>query len=155
MKLLAVATLVACHATPSAPPKLAKPIDSLAFYVGTWHCEGTEYGPKVEHWTATVEVRPELDGSWLSVRMVGPGANRTDEHKGYDPEAKRWVHVAVGNDGLFALVTSPGWTGDHMVFTAEPDDQTRTTFTKLGERKYSHAVTRGDEKLWDKVCTKG
>ena len=151
-RLLAACALVACHATPAAPT-LVKPLDSLAFYVGTWHCEGMFHDPD-EHWTATVKVAPELGGTWLEVQMIGPGTNRTVEHKGYDQTLKRWVHVAVGNDGVFGLVTSPGWDGDRMVFVSEPDDGTRTTFTKLGARRYSHAVTRGDAKVWEKVCSR-
>lgn len=163
--IAAVGLASACGAAPprpAPPPALRAPLDSLAFYVGTWSCRGTTFaaeGQPEEHWTARVEVQPELDGRWLSVQMSGPDRSRTAEHKGYDPATKTWHHVAVTNDGSWATLTSAGWDGATMVFV--PDDRsdpTRTTFTKLGERAYSHAVTRptehGDVKIWEKVCTK-
>jgi hypothetical protein len=134
-------------------------MDSLAFYVGSWQCSGTSFAtaeqPKEEHWQARVEVAPELGGHWLSVQMIGPGDNRTVEHKGYDPEHRRWTHVAMLADGTWSWLASPGWDGNHMVFTPQPDDDTRATFTKLGDRAYSHAVSkRSGEKQWEKVCKK-
>jgi hypothetical protein len=170
--VLAIAGLPSCApaaapttAAPDRPAAVAlkPPLDSLAFYVGTWRCKGTWYATSTEPeetWEATMEVEPELDGTWLSVKMIGPGANRTIEHKGYNPTKKRWDHIAVLQEGSWALFTSPGWTGSAMVFT--PDDpaekSTRATFTKLSETSYSHVVTRetdhGVEKVWEKVCTK-
>ncbi|HEU0034154.1 MAG TPA: DUF1579 family protein [Kofleriaceae bacterium] len=158
-KLLALIPLAACaHAPAPKTPKLEPPIDSLAFYVGTWRCHGTSYATAdtpQQTWDAIVKVTPELDGTWLGVEMIGPGVNRTVEHKGYDPDTKRWIHVAVGNGGLFALVTSHGWTGNHMDFVPEPDDHTKTTFTKLDDTHYNHAVSSADgRKIWEKTCAK-
>lgn len=83
------------------------------------------------------------------------------EHKGYDAAAKRWVHLAVVNDGSWGIMSSPGWTatGSQMVFTpADRPDGTQATFTKISETAYSHSVSRttdkGSEKLWEKRCTK-
>src|SRR5690349_1992024 len=94
MKRLApilVAT-AACASAPRATPStmaLKAPLDSLQFYVGSWQCSGTSFAgkdqPKDETWQARVEVEPELDGMSLHVQMIGPGENRTEEHKGYDP----------------------------------------------------------------------
>lgn len=153
-------------AAPSPPPPavaLKPPLDTLAFYVGTWQCKGTSFvtseQPKEEKWDATVKVAPELDGTWLSVQMIGPDMNRTIEHKGYDPAAKRWVHLAVFNEGGWSILASPGWDGNHMTFTPEDkSDKSRGTFTKLSETSYSHGVTRdtdkGVEKVWEKICNK-
>lgn len=150
--------LTACAPTaaPAVVPRLKPPLDSLAFYVGSWQCKGVSYGKADEHWDATIEVAPELGGAWVSVKMTGPGDNHTIEHKGYNPESKRWTHVAVVNDGGWAVMSSPGWTGNQMVFTPEDKtDTTHATFTKLGERSYSHAVAQADgKKVWEKVCTK-
>jgi hypothetical protein len=52
----------------SAPPPLAvaalkPPLDSLAFYAGTWQCKGTSHATKdqpEEKWEARMEVEPEL-----------------------------------------------------------------------------------------------
>jgi len=145
----------------TATPKIRPPLDTLAFYVGEWSCKGTQFATKdqkEEHWDAKIIVAPELDGSWLSVHMIGPGANRTIEHKGYDPVAKKWVHVAVGLEGSWGAITSPGWTGAQMVFD-DPNEHTIATFTRIDERHYSHAVANdaehGGERVWEKLCTKG
>ena len=148
--------LAACSSDKPAPVALVKPLDTLAFYVGDWACKGTQYANgKVEHWDAKVIVAPELDGTWLNVQMIGPGTNRTVEHKGYDAVRKQYVHVAVGIEGSWGLVTSPGWTGNAMVFD-DPIDHTRATFTHIDDTHYSHAVTSAQgERLWEKLCTKG
>jgi hypothetical protein len=160
--------LVACAAkgapAPSAPkpPALDPALKSLEFYVGSWSCKGTNYAAdgKVEKtWEARLEVVPVLDGKWLSVQMIGPGMNRSAEHKGYDAEKKRWVHVYVGNDGGWGTMTSDGWTGSSMVFLDPEDASGYAKFTKIDERTYSHGVTvkteqGGERKAWEKVCTK-
>jgi hypothetical protein len=137
---------------------LVAPLDSIAFYIGHWRCKGTEYTDDrpVKTWDAIVDVAPELDGRWVSVHMSGPGDNETSEHKGYDPVAKRWIHVAVTNAGSWGVISSPGWTGAQMVFTgSDPKDDTHTVFTKLSDRAYSHAVVQSNgDKVWDKLCAK-
>lgn len=165
---LAIVTAAACGAPAGSTgplvlrPSLQVPMDSLSFYVGTWRCKGTSWGTAgegVETWQASVVVMPELDGKWLSVQMIGPDSNRTIEHKGYDPATKTWHHLAVTNDGSWGTMTSKGWDGSRMVFTPDDrEDKTRATFTKRGEREYSHTVSRaseqGEQMLWEKICTK-
>ena len=153
--IAAVLLLAGCGKSTPAPIALVKPLDTLQFYVGTWSCKGTQYGAKIEHWDAKVIVAPELDGTWLSVQMIGPGTNRTIEHKGYDAVRKQYVHLAVGVEGSWGMVTSPGWTGNTMVFD-DPVDHSRATFTRIDDTHYSHAVASAQgERLWEKVCTKG
>lgn len=145
--------LLAACASPKPPP-LAPSLGSLAFYVGSWQCTGTDF-ERSETWTARVRVAPELDGTWLSVQMLGPGMNRTIEHKGFDPATKKWIHIAVAGDGAWGTLSSTGWSGASMEFV--PDDKTdtsRATFTKLDDRRYSHSVSRDGTKLWEKTCTK-
>jgi hypothetical protein len=170
VSFLTVPTALACGASTTPAPAsaarpvvLAPPMSSLSFYVGSWQCDGTSFATqgqaKEEHWKARMEVAPELDGKWLSVQMIGPKQNRTAEHKGFDPVARRWVHVAVGNDGSWVTMSSPGWTGSHMVWTPDASQEKyHATFTKLGEDRYAHLVVadtdHGEEKIWQKVCTK-
>jgi hypothetical protein len=159
---LAIAVVAGC-ATPrtTAPPRspLAPSLSDLAFYVGEWDCRGTTYAKTgEEHWNAKVIVEPELDGSWLSVQMIGPGASRTVEHKGHDAEGT-WVHMSVAPSGQWVVLTSPGWMGSQMVYrSTDKTDPTLTTFSKIDERTYSHGDARptdhGLEKQWEKVCTK-
>jgi hypothetical protein len=149
--------------TPLTAAALKPPLDTLAFYVGSWQCKGTFYPTKEEpeetKWEATLTVEPELGGAWLSVKMHGPGESRSVEHKGYDATAKKWIHLAVTASGGWSLGSSTGWNGSEMVWLpADPTEKTRATFTKLSETSYSHVVTietdKGVEKYWDKVCTK-
>jgi hypothetical protein len=169
LALLAMSTLPACAATAPAPqtqpaartPKLDPALQSLAFYVGSWDCKGTWFtdtGQVEKQWSAGIQVEPELDGKWLSVKMTGPDDNRTVEHKGYDPTSKRWIHVAVANDGSWVALSAPGWTGASMVFSPDQPDGTHATFTRLSDTSYSHEVTRDTERgpatLSKKVCTK-
>ena len=83
--IAAVLLLAGCAQSTPAPIALVKPLDTLQFYVGNWTCKGTQYGAKVEHWDAKVIVAPELDGTWLSVQMIGPGTNRTIEQRATTP----------------------------------------------------------------------
>jgi hypothetical protein len=103
-------------------------------------------------------VRPELDGKWLSVQMLGPGMSRTAEHKGYDADKKRWVHLAVANDGTWGILISDGWTGTSMKFLDPEDPSGYALFTKISDREYSHGVTLTTgptpQKAWEKVCQK-
>ena len=168
MKPTILLVLAACATGPARTaraPALKAPLDTLAFYVGSWQCKGTSFvtaeQPAEETWDARVEVTPELDGTSLFVQMFGPGDNRTAEHKGYDAETKTWHHVAVGNSGFWAAMISPGWDGSRMVFAPAggiEDARERATFAKHSDREYSHAVSRvtdhGDEKVWEKICTK-
>lgn len=162
--------LVACAAkaapAPAAPqaqvPALDPALQSLAFYVGSWRCKGTNFDAagKVEKtWDARLEVKPELDGKWLSVQMFGPEMTRTAEHKGYDADKKRWVHVAVANDGTWGVLISDGWTGSSMKFLDPEDASGYAQFTKIDDRTYSHGVTMhtpdgAGRKAWEKVCQK-
>lgn len=157
-----VFSVAACATPPPKPTEISPALQSLAFYVGEWSCKGTTFATaqqKEEHWDTKIVVAPELDGSWLSVQMIGPGTHRTLEHKGYDPITKKWIHLAVGTEGLWATVSSSGWTGSRMVFVSEDKaDHTIATFTKIDDRHYSHGVMReanhGPERLWEKVCSK-
>jgi hypothetical protein len=166
MKLFAIAiAVVAGCATPgtTAPPRspLAPSLSSLSFYVGEWDCRGTTFAAAdhgEQHWKAKVIVAPELDGSWLSVQMIGPGSSRTVEHKGHDAEGN-WVHLSVAPGGQWVVLTSPGWTDSRMVYrSSDAADSTITTFTKLDDHTYSHGDARptehGLEKQWEKVCSK-
>ena len=161
--LIAVAATACASGAPR--PTLRAPLDTLAFYVGNWQCTGKSFvapdQPVEETWSARVEVEPELEGTSLHVKMIGPGDNRTEEHKGYDPATKTWHHVAVANSGFWGALVSPGWVGDHMVFSPAgggDDPRERATFTKRNDREYSHAVSRvtdeGEQAVWEKVCRK-
>jgi hypothetical protein len=171
---LAITALTSCASTapvpaPEAaparppPPALVPPLDSLSFYVGSWTCKGTAFAYESqpeEKWEATITVEPELDGTWLSVKMVGPGSNLTAEHKGYNPETKRWHHVGVVSGGIPFAMVSTGWNGSQMVFTDDPPgpDKGFATFTKLSDTSYSHSMTletdKGPVKISEKFCTK-
>jgi hypothetical protein len=162
--ILILTAAIGCATTPVARPHvaLAPELAQMAFYVGSWSCKGTTFATATdpeEHWDATVEVAPEVDGSWLSVVMKGPGDNITAEHKGYDRDKKQFVHLGVSPAGSWFVLTSPGWDASHMSFrSTDAADPDVTTFTKLSDTQYSHAVAtatdHGPVPVWQKVCSK-
>jgi hypothetical protein len=152
---------------PASPPltvaSLKPPLDTLAWYVGKWNCKGIWYptpeDPKETKWDAILTVEPELGGAWLSVKMFGPGESRSIEHKGFDANEKRWIHVGVTASGWSYSTAPEGWKGNAMVWIQQGiPEKVRATFTKLSETSYSHVVQleteKGLENFWEKTCTK-
>lgn len=163
LALVALALTASCAGRAAAPttPALAPALQPLAFYVGDWSCQGrvfaTDAAPE-STWTAAVHVRPDAGGGVLSVHMVGPGANRTAELKGVDPELGTWFHVWTSGDGGWGSL-SGGWTGDALIAIDDRDVAHRTVFTKLSADQYSHRDEREDptgawKPVWEKVCTR-
>lgn len=122
---------------------LSPTLQSLAFYQGTWTCEGEQYnqaGTVVENVKLGIIVVPAID-NWLSVTVTEGGKPITRELKGWNPATKDFHHIWTANDGTSGSFTSNGWNGSHLVF--EEDHPTaamrmRMTFTKVDETHFSH-----------------
>ncbi len=164
---LALGGLVACHAevrAPASAPRLAPEMQRLGFYVGTWSCRGVatgEDGSRQVYDALRVTVVPVLDGSWLEVRVFDGGVPATSELKGYDREGHRFRHIWAAGEGSSGSSSSPGWEGDHMVFTEDHPangHRGRAVFTKLGETRYSHRAEvdtgHGYRVEFEKSCAK-
>jgi hypothetical protein len=152
--------LTSCSAA-TPPVVLPGEMQKLAFYVGDWKCQGTTFAAAdspEDRWEATVHVRPEVGGAWLSVHMVGPGDNQTAELKGYDPEKQRWSHLWTSHTGAWGSTSSTGWEGDHMISYDDAQPTHRAVFTKLSDTRYSHRDEAdegaGFQGVWEKVCDK-
>jgi hypothetical protein len=131
-------------------------MQKFAFYVGDWDCQLVQ--PDGESQKVSVEVRPALGGSWLSVRVYGADGKRaTEEFKGWDAEHHQYVHVFVA-PGAWGYYTSTGWEGDRMIALGDPSahPRGRTVFTRLAADRFSHELEEdaGDGKGFVEVFTK-
>jgi hypothetical protein len=93
-------------------------MQSLAFYVGNWDCEGDTYnavGKVTGKEKLLVEVTPDMD-NWIDVFVNENGKRVTSEIKGWDPTAKEFHHYWTGSDGTSGSYTSKGWEGNEMVY---------------------------------------
>ena len=124
VSILAVAPAVrAAEPTPSPAAEMA----NLKVFDGSWTCEGTANpGPMGPGGAmkGAVTSQTDLNGYWQSgtVKSTGGGMSGTMEgrfHMTYDPGAKQYVLLWIDNMGIWSQETSPGWSGDKMVFTGE------------------------------------
>jgi hypothetical protein len=165
-QLVALAAAAGC-ARSSPPPVSAQPSATppaaLAFYVGHWQCSGTSYDDKgavEKQWPALeVAVTPELS-HWLKVVLYDHGKQITSELKGVDSKGT-YHHVFADSEGGYGSVTSPGWTGNRLVFDEDhpdPSGKTRMTFTKLDDTHYKHTeetdTGTGYKLGFEKTCHK-
>lgn len=168
-QLAALAVITGC--AHSSPPPIAvqsgaQPPAALAFYVGHWQCSGTSYDDKgavEQQWPALeVAVTPEF-ASWIKVVMYDHGKQMTSELKGVDSKGA-YHHVFTDHEGGYGSVTSPGWTGNRLVFEEDhpdpsgPDGKLRMTFTKLDDTHYKHVEEVDTGAGWklgfEKTCHK-
>lgn len=156
-------TLIGCAGCAHAPAAVGPSLSKVEFYVGRWQCEGREYDaqgavtktyPKLE-----IRVAPAL-ASWLRVEVFDGGEQITSELKGVDAKGV-CHHIWVANDGSSGSLTSPGWSGDQLVFEEDhpaPSERTRMIFTKIDATHYTHKaeVDRGSGfKLdFEKTCSR-
>jgi hypothetical protein len=157
--------LVAAPAATAQPaPALSKEMAKLAFYVGRWSCQGTEFAPGGAE-TATeqlsIEVTPVLDGSWLSVIVSKDGHPITRELKGYDSRDHKFHHLWTYAGGIWGSLTSDGWNGTQLVFTEDHPAAAggdRMTFQYLDDQHFAHRAESSVNGSWqlayDKKCSK-
>jgi len=132
-------------------PKPAAEMSQLAFFEGSWSCEGkmfaTPMGPAGEM-KSTAEIRKDLDGFFQTGTIKGNSPNMPPFegrfYATYDPGMKRFVMLWVDTMGGWAQNTSTGWKGDVMVYEGDGHmgGQTfkgRDTFTKSGTTGMKHS----------------
>jgi len=165
-QLVALAAAAGCaHSSP--PPVTAQPSATppaaLAFYVGHWQCSGTSYDDKgavEKQWPALeVAVTPEF-ANWLKIVVYDHGKQVTSELKGLDAKGA-YHHVFTDDEGGYGSVSSPGWTGNQLVFDEDhpdPSGKTRMTFTKIDDTHYKHTAEVDSGAGWklgfEKTCHK-
>lgn len=169
--LLAVAPLALAQAD-QAPemPKPAPEMATLAFFQGSWTCEGSmqpsPFGPGGKM-TSTARIHEDLGGFWQSGKIKGTMPNMPPFegmfHTTYDTAAKQYVMLWVDNMGAWSRSTSKGWDGDRIVYEGEMQmgDQKlmgRDTFAKGEAGSMKHSWEMQLEGKWtpmgEEVCRK-
>jgi hypothetical protein len=147
---LLLALPLALAASAQDMPKPAPEMAQLAFFEGSWTCDGkmfaTPMGPAGEM-KSTADVRKDMNGFFQTGTIKGTMPNMPPFegrfHATYDPGMKRFVMLWVDNMGGWAQNTSAGWKGDVMVYEGDGHmaGQTmkgRDTFTKNGTNAMKH-----------------
>lgn len=141
-------------------------LERLAYFVGTWHGDGTfldsPLGPGFPQHHLRVE-GSYLSEHWLVQRFVwieGPATSPEPKASGgrgsslqvamrvwgYDPAEQKIVSEWFDSKGRRATVTSPGWDGDRLVTTStmqfgDHEVELRETFIRTNDNEWRH---RGD-----------
>lgn len=110
-------------------------LGAMKFMLGTWSCSGQAIDGTPFHITETTKLSP--DGSRL---VTHDSSGKVSTELYYDAARKLWVENAVnGNDGSNSIQTSPGWTGNSIVFIGQVNINGvqslgyRSTWIKLSE----------------------
>jgi hypothetical protein len=149
--LAAVALVTASFgSTQQAPPKPAPEMSQIAYFEGSWTCEGktfeTPMGP-AGAMKSTAEIRKDLNGYFQSGTIKGTAANMPPFegrfHLTYDTGMKQYVMLWVDNMGGWAQSTSSGWKADTLMYEGEGHMgghtmKSRDTFTKNGPAAMTH-----------------
>jgi uncharacterized protein DUF1579 len=147
-----LAVPLAIGASTQEAPKPAPEMAQIAFFEGSWTCEGkmfaTPMGPAGEM-KSTADIRKDMNGFFQTGTIKGTMANMPPFeghfYATYDAGMKRFVMLWVDNMGGWAQNTSAGWKGDVMVYEGDGHmgGQTvkgRDTFTKTGTNAMKHAT---------------
>lgn len=117
--LAANAPTIESTPAPAAPkPDFSK----LMFLTGNWTCT-TKSSRRPSAFTTTSTTTMDPSGYWMMTKSVQHKTSwtRTDfagvDMVTYDSDAHRWVDVFTGDEGSYNVSTSPGWTGDSVVWT--------------------------------------
>jgi hypothetical protein len=140
-------------AAPTPVPNPKPDLSALAYFNGTWTCHQTVRG-KDRPDTSTTTM--EMNDRWLKVHDVAPPFDQyrtapvnSDTYYTYDPSVKKYVGVELDDFGGYGLSSSPGWTGNTMVWTdksALDGSVGVTTVTKVSDSEYNFTNTGTDAK---------
>lgn len=147
---LVTAAFVTLGSTQQGPPKPAPEMSQMAYFEGSWSCEGktmeSPMGP-AGSLKSTVDVRRDLNGHFQTGTIKGSMPNQPPFegrfHATYDSGMKQWVMLWVDNMGSWAQNMSSGWKGDTVVYEGEghmggQTMKSRDTFTKSGAASMKH-----------------
>lgn len=140
------AVLAQVESTPV--PQTAKPdFSKMSFLMGTWNCSvKSSRRPSAYRTTATTTM--SSDGYWMLTSTTVHKASwitqelRTQDRMTYDPSTSRWVDISYDDGGGYNVSTSPGWSGNKIVWTDKVITQVNatastnpTTITKNSDTK--------------------
>ena len=130
------------------PPQLAQ----LRLLVGEWRCEGERLALASEPGRALrarLSVRAEMEGFWFASHYVEQvpkgGAGGLERHHwwGYRAQDRLLVTSFVGSGGDSGTASSPGWSGDELIFNGSME-------TGAGERlPWRYILTRHGNQAFD------
>lgn len=172
----AATTIALADSTPkieSTPiPNPPKPdFSSMNFNLGSWTCSSQSSrrpAPYITHSVTTIDPT----GYWMVTKSTTAKTSWAPETRStdwvtWDSDANRWADMNLGDYGAYDTTTSPGWTGNAMVWTDvlfKPGKDvvavTPMTSTKVSNTKITQHSTfkeRGSGR-WisvDAVCNKG
>jgi predicted small secreted protein len=127
-------------------PANTKPdFSQMMFLTGSWTCNVmSARRPGPYRVTSTSTVSP--DGYWIVTKSTIhktswiPNDFASEDRMTYDASTSRWVDIAMDEQGGYDLSTSPGWSGDTIVWTDVAYPKTNattqsypTTITKISE----------------------
>lgn len=151
-------------------PKPAPEMAAIAFFNGSWTCQGTmkpsPFGPGGAI-SSTSKIHDDLGGFWQSGKVessMGDMKFQGRFHTTYDSAAKEYLMLWVDSMGAWSQSTSKGWSGDTIVYEGEGDMggqkmEGRDTFTKSGPDGMKHSWEMKIEGKWtpmgEETCKKG
>lgn len=170
MLVFVAALIPAAAVTAQEAPKPAPEMSQLAFFEGSWTCQGkmmeTPMGPAGTA-SSTAEVRRDLKGHYQTGTIKGTMANMPPFEgrfaTTYDTAKKQFVMFWIDDMGAWSQSTSNGWKGDDMVYegTMSMGGQSmkaRDTFSKSGPTgmKHGSSVEMGGKwmPVFEENCTK-
>lgn len=132
-------------------PKPAPEMAQLAFFEGSWTCDGKMHETPMSPagaMTGTVVAKRDLGGFFLNVAVTGnsPGMPpfQGTVYETWDPINKQFVMFWFDNMGGWARSTSAGVKDGVMIYEGESQMgamkmKSRDTFTKLADNSFKHA----------------
>ena len=164
------AAFAAAGAAQQGPPKPPAEMSQIAYFEGTWTCQGKTFDSPMGPAGAikgTADIRKDLNGHFQSGTIKGSMPNMPPFegrfHVTYDVGMKQFVMIWVDNMGGRAQSTSTGFKGDTMVYEGEghmggQTMKSRDTFTKSGPSSMRHTWEMQMDGKWmplgDETCQK-
>jgi hypothetical protein len=149
---------------PSGPPKPAAEMKAEQWFVGTWHCQGTQhagpFGPEGKV-ASTLKMKLDLLGHWLDVMgtaTAGPMKGHESFHSLAGWDGTQHVRYDFQPGGLVHL-TSKGWDGDTLVFEGDgmmggQKVALKHTITKKGDNAFASVLESDGKPLLEESCTR-
>jgi hypothetical protein len=164
-KGLLLLTLAALPLAPqSVEPKLKAELEPMAFFLGSWSCEG-HFVSGNRPIAAVTTFQADLNGAWLLHRHDDrpPNPFHALEMWGFDRKAKEFIALIHDSGGGIREFRSPGWADQRWIWTGDTLAASRATqrfiFEKKAETQFvmSYEVSRTED-TWSPVdsvtCTR-
>jgi hypothetical protein len=139
-------------AAPTPVPVIKPDFSTMMFLTGTWTChQPLRGGDRPDTSTTTMSA----DGVWMVTQDTAPPFDKYrtyaihgTSYLGWDPTIKQWVQVGVDSSGGYGISSSPGWTGNTIMWTTKNLDGSSgtDTITKVSDTETNDASSATDTK---------